>query len=135
MHKFTRSAQFAAWASISLISYLTLAHVGLVYSVYFKLSPLLLNIGMKKYVVVEHFAAFTLFGALFCSTYPKRTLMVFFVVFGSAIALELMQTLTPDRHATFVDAIEKLAGGACGIFVTKAALNFWQRPPVQLDAI
>jgi hypothetical protein len=58
--------------------------------------------------------------------------MVCCVVFGSAITLELMQTLTPDRHGTLLDALEKIAGGACGILIAKAVLNFWnQRRPVQ----
>ena len=61
--------------------------------------------------------------------------MVCCVVLGSAIALELMQTLTPDRHGTLLDAAEKIAGGACGILTAKALLNFWnQRRPFQSDA-
>jgi hypothetical protein len=127
MHYFTRLAQLAAWASLALLAYLTLAHVGVVYTIYFKLSPLFLNVGMKEYVAVEHFVAFGLFGILFCSAYPKRVILICFIVFGSAIALELMQTLTLDRHGTFLDALEKMAGGACGIFLTKTILNFWQR--------
>src|SRR6185312_2807987 len=119
-----RMAQVIAWSAIAVIAYLTLAHVGLIYSIYFKLSPLLLNIGVRKYAAVGHFVAFALLGTLFCCAYPKRVLMVCFVVFGSAIALELMQTMTPDRHGTLVDAVQKVAGGAFGIVAGRAVLIF-----------
>jgi VanZ family protein len=132
---FTRWAQLFAWASIAVIAYLTMTRVGLVYSIYYDLSPMLLHLGMKKFAVIEHFVAFALFGALLCAAYSKRVLMVCCIVFGSAITLELMQTLTPDRHGTLLDALEKIAGGGCGILIPKAVLNFWnQRRPVQSDA-
>jgi hypothetical protein len=130
---FSRLAQPVAWASIVFIAYITLAHVGLVYSIYSRAAPLLLNIGMRKYAAIEHFVAFGLFGALFCFAYPKRVLMVCFIVVGSAIALELMQMLTPDRHGTLLDALEKIAGGASGIFMTKTLINLWRRTNVQMD--
>jgi len=40
--------------------------------------------------------------------------------------LELTQTLTPDRHGTLIDALEKMAGGAIGIMLTKIAQRKWQ---------
>src|ERR1700761_9541048 len=129
---FSRLAQAIAWMTIATIAYLTLAHVGLVYSIYFKLSPWLLNIGMKQFAAIEHVVAFALLGAIFCCAYPKRVLMICFIVFGSAIALEVMQTMTPDRHGTLIDALQKISGGAFGILAAKAALNFWrQRKPAQ----
>jgi hypothetical protein len=131
--RYVRLTELAAGASIGLIAYLTLAEVGLVYSIYLRLAPWLLNIGIQKYVAAEHFFAFALFGALCCLAYPKRVGLICSIVFGSAIVLELMQTLTPDRHGTFLDAIEKVAGGASGIFITKALLGFRQRAPVQID--
>ena len=128
-----RCVQLAAWGAIAVIAYATLAHVSLVYLIYFKVAPWLLDIGMKRYFVLEPFGAFALLGVVFCFAYPKRLLMICFIVFGSAIALELMQTLTPDRHATILDVIEKLADGACGIFVARTMLN-WRRPSVRMDA-
>jgi VanZ family protein len=119
--------------AIAVFAYATLAHVSLVCLIYFKVAPWLLDIGMKRYFVLEHFGAFALLGVVFCFAYPKRLLMICFIVFGSAIALELMQTLTPDRHATILDVIEKLADGACGIFVARTMLN-WRRPSVRMDA-
>ena len=128
-----RLAQVIAWAAIAVIAYFTLAHVGLIYSIYFKLSPLLLNIGIRKYAAVEHFVAFAVLGALFCCAYPKRVWMICFIVFGSAIALELFQTMTPDRHGT--DALQKISGGAFEISAAKAILNSrHQRRPTQKNA-
>ena len=41
--------------------------------------------------------------------------MVGLIVIGSAVAFELLQTLTPDRHGTVVDATEKIVAGCAGI--------------------
>jgi VanZ family protein len=120
---FTRLAQLAAWLSTAIIVYLTMAHVGVVYSIYNKLAPWLMRPSTTNYVVFEHIIAFALFGAVFCITYPRRTFMVCCIVFVSIIALELMQTLTPDRHGTLSDALEKIVGGGCGIFIAKCVIN------------
>jgi hypothetical protein len=45
------------------------------------------------------------------------------IVLGSAVLLEMMQLLTPDRHGRIQDAIEKMAGGAAGIVVVRAILT------------
>ena len=44
------------------------------------------------------------------------------LVFGSAVILELLQIVTPDRDARIIDAVEKLAGGAAGIVAGNALL-------------
>jgi hypothetical protein len=132
---FSRLAQFIAWASIVFIAYATLTRVGFVYSIYFKLAPFLMHIGMRKYAAVEHFVAFAVFGALFSIAYPKRFVTICCVVFGSVIALELAQTITPDRHGTVIDAIQKVSGGACGILSAKFAIYFWhRRQPIHTKA-
>ena len=51
--------------------------------------------------------------------YPKRLLMVCCIVLGGAALLEIAQTLTPDRHGTLIDAVEKIVGGAVGIALVK----------------
>jgi uncharacterized membrane protein HdeD (DUF308 family) len=73
---------------------------------------------------LEHLAAFAFLGALFCLAYPRFTLLVCLIVVGSAVLLEIVQLLTPDRHGRIQDAIEKIAGGAAGIAVARATLNF-----------
>jgi hypothetical protein len=45
-------------------------------------------------------------------------------VLGGAITLELLQLVTPDRHARFHDAMEKVAGGAISITITRATVAF-----------
>jgi hypothetical protein len=41
------------------------------------------------------------------------------IVLGSAILLEFLQILLPDRDARIVDAIEKIAGGGTGVFAAQ----------------
>ena len=130
--QFTWLARLSAAALIGTIAYLTLARVGLVYSIYYRLAPLLLYIEISKYVAIEHFVAFAFFGALCCLGYPNRILLVFVLVFGSAISLELLQNLTPDRHGTLLDAAEKVAGGACGVLVSRTISKFWQLVRAQI---
>jgi VanZ family protein len=119
-----RLITLAAWASIIFIAYATLARVGFVYSIYYKLSPFLMRPEMKTFAHFEHIIAFAFVGALFSFSYPRRTLVVCCIVFGAAALLEALQTLTPDRHGTLIDAIEKMAGGAAGIFFARGILRF-----------
>jgi len=117
----------AAWVSVAILAYLTLTHVGFVYSIYFKLAPFLMNVNMKTYAHFEHVIAFAVFGALFAFAYPRRVVFVCCVVIITAVTLEYMQTLTPDRHGTLIDAWEKIVGGAFGICAVRASLHFWRR--------
>jgi VanZ family protein len=117
----------AAWVSIAILAYVTLTNVGLVYSIYFKLAPFLMHIKMKTYAHFEHVIAFAVIGALFAFAYPKRVVFVCCVVLTSAVTLEYLQTLAPDRHGRLIDALEKIVGGAFGICVALAALHFWPR--------
>jgi VanZ family protein len=48
------------------------------------------------------------------------------IVFGSAVLLEIMQLLTPDRHGRIQDATEKMVGGVVGILAGRAILYFEQ---------
>ena len=68
----------------------------------------------------EHVVAFAVLGALFALAYPRRPLLVCVIVTGAAAVLEIMQTLTPDRHGTLVDALEKMAGGLMGIVLIRS---------------
>jgi hypothetical protein len=117
----------AAWASVALLAYGTLTHVGFAYSIYYKLAPFLMRPAMRHYALVEHVVAFAIFGALFSFAYPKRIIFTCCIVFVSAVILEYLQTLTPDRHGTLLDASEKIVGGALGIFAAGAALRLWNR--------
>jgi hypothetical protein len=112
----------SAWASILALAFATLTHVGFMYSIYFKLAPLLMRPEMRFYAHFEHVIGFAVFGALFAFAYPRRVILVCSIVFITAVALEYLQTLTPDRHGRLVDAFEKVAGGALGILAAHAIL-------------
>jgi VanZ family protein len=63
----------------------------------------------------EHFAAFAFLGLAFGLAYPNRMFLVAAIILGSALGLEALQLLTPDRHGRLIDALVKAAGGICGI--------------------
>ena len=109
----------AAWIAIIVIAYATLTHVGFVYAIYFKLAPILMRPDMRMYAHFEHIIAFAVIGALFSFAYPRRILLVCCIVVGGAAVLEVLQTFTPDRHGTLVDAFEKMAGGGAGIMLAR----------------
>ncbi|MGV7217938.1 VanZ family protein [Bradyrhizobium sp. UFLA05-112] len=75
---------------------------------------------------LEHFAAFLLLGLVFALAYPNRPIRAVLIVVGSAILLEMLQLLTPDRHGRLMDAMTKVAGAASGIMLARVALNSWQ---------
>lgn len=123
--RFTRLAIAAAWIAVIAIAYATLTRVGFVYAIYFKLGPYLMRPAMQTYAHFEHVIAFAILGALFGFAYPRRLILVCCIVFGVAALLEILQTMTPDRHGTLIDALEKMAGGAAGIFFARAAQRLW----------
>ena len=69
-------------------------------------------------VILEHVGAFAVIGFLFYVTYTRTTL-VCLLVLGSAVILELLQLVVPDRDARVMDAVEKLIGGGIGIISAK----------------
>jgi VanZ family protein len=110
-----RLIMIAAWASVVVITFATLARVGVVYSVYEAVAPLVNQPSISSYVHCEHVLAFATVGLLFSLAYPRSIFLVCSFVFGTVALLEALQTMTPDRHGTLADAIEKMAGGAIGI--------------------
>jgi hypothetical protein len=100
----TKVFAFFAWGVLLLITYLTLA-----------------PIGMRPYtghVRMEHFLAFATLGLLFGLAYPRHILLVTVIVLGSCLALELFQFITPDRHGRWIDAAVKGVGGVSGILAS-----------------
>ena len=90
-----------AWASLAFIVFATLSPIGL--------RPHLAGPN------VERFGAFALAGLLFGLAYPKRLWLVLAFILGSAVGLEVLQHLTPDRHGEVRDAIIKCVGGTFGV--------------------
>jgi VanZ family protein len=120
MMQWHRILPIAAWVFLTFIAFATL-------SPYF-LRPELTKTEPGFVVLLEHVGAFGLLGLLFFISYPERPRTVGLVVFGSAIALELAQAFLPDRHARFVDALEKIVGGGAGIMLGVALLPVLTSP-------
>jgi VanZ like family len=121
----------AAWASLAVVAYATLSRAGLVYRLYFMFSPFLGHPSMRAYASAEHLFAYMIVGMLFSAIYPRSTLRICLFLFIAIACLEAMQSLTPDRHGTFRDAIEKMVGGATGVFLTRFGLQWirtWRTP-------
>ena len=97
-----------AWLALAFIAYATLSTIDA--------RPVIAELQF------EHFAAFALTGLAFGLAYPGRLFLVLVIVVGSALVLEALQLLTPDRHARILDALVKAAGGLCGIGVSRVAL-------------
>ena len=116
----------AAWASAAAVIYATLSKLELVYRLYYLLAPFLNYPSMQTYATIEHLTAYGVVGMLFCAVYPRSLLRVCFFLFLFIIGFEVLQTLTPDRHGTLHDAVEKMIGGATGAVLMTAALS-WKR--------
>lgn len=74
---------------------------------------------------LEHFAAFAAMGLAFALGAPRRTLLIATMMIASAVALESLQLLTPDRHGRVLDAVVKAAGGVCGAGVGRVGTQVW----------
>jgi VanZ family protein len=98
-----------AWSTLLFIAYATLSPIGL--------RPHLANVS------VERFGAFAAAGLLFGLAYPRRLWLVLATVLGSAVVLELLQRITPDRHGMVPDAEVKFIGGVVGVGLS-FALNY-----------
>jgi VanZ family protein len=100
-------AACAAWACLVFVIYASLVPL---YS-----RPVLTNTEPFSIVLLERIAAFAVLGFLFTISYPRRYSFIVVIVFGSAVVLEVLQILVPDRDARVLDAVEKLLGGGIGI--------------------
>lgn len=103
-----------AWASLAFITYASL-------------SPIHDRPQLSSSANIEHVAAFAFLGLAFCAAYRDRMTLVCSLVLGSAVVLELLQKLTPDRHARLLDASEKVVGGLLGILLASIALRLIER--------
>ena len=100
----------AGWLALALIAFATLSPIGTRPSL---ASPHL-----------EHFAAFALMGLAFALAYPNRVLLVVAIVLGTALGLEALQSLTPDRHARAADALVKALGGIHALLTADQRAKF-----------
>jgi VanZ family protein len=103
-------ATITAWACLLFVASVTLSPI--------YLRPRLTETESTLIVVLEHVGAFAVIGFLFSVTYT-RTTFVCLLVLASAVILELLQLVVPDRDARVIDAVEKLIGGGVGIIAGK----------------
>jgi VanZ family protein len=107
---FHKLVSVTAWACLVFVAFATLSPA--------YLRPRLMETEPALIVILEHFGAFAVMGFLFSVAY-SRTTLVCLLVLGSAIILELLQLVAPDRDARVIDAVEKLIGGGVGIIAAK----------------
>ena len=115
-----RAFVIAAWTVAAAVAYGTVAPVRVPYAIYFKLAPWLGHPSFHKFAAIEHVTVFALLGALIAFAFPNRIIIVCCIIVFSVVLLECLQTLTPDRHGTIVDACEKIGGGLLGVFAAHA---------------
>jgi VanZ family protein len=99
-----------AWACLLFVASATLSPA--------YLRPRLTETEPALIVIFEHVGAFAVMGLLFSVAY-SRTTLVCLVVLGSAVILEVLQLVVPDRDARVIDAVEKLIGGGVGIIAAR----------------
>jgi VanZ family protein len=106
----------AAWTSLAFIAYATLSPMNE--------RP---EFDTDLFAHLDQYLAFAVAGGLFGLAYPRQTFFVCILVLGSAVILELLQLLTPDRHARVMDAVRKIIGGAIGIAFAHLAILLYRR--------
>ena len=98
----TRKYQIAAWTAFAAIVFVTV-------------SPIEMRPGDIFSVDVDRALAFGLLSSMFMVAYPRHALFVGGFVVLSAGAIELLQALSPTRHARLDDAVIKAAGALGGM--------------------
>lgn len=104
----TRLIRVAAWLSLAAIIFVTV-------------SP----IGLRPHDVlpvdVDRALAFVVMACLFVLAYPRSWVIVAVALILGAAGIELMQELSPTRHARIDDALVKASGAAIGVILGWAA--------------
>ncbi len=63
----------------------------------------------------EHALAFSLLGAAFALAYPRHRSLVAIILVGSTAVFEILQLLTPERHARLKDFLVDATAALLGI--------------------
>jgi hypothetical protein len=104
---FQRCVAILAWLALGFIVFVTLSPIGL--------RP---TLGHDP--IYERIAAYAFLGLLFGLAYPNRLWITLSLIVGTAIILEGLQNLTPDRHGHLRDLVEKVSGSGLGVTVANA---------------
>jgi hypothetical protein len=100
----TKIARAAAWLAFAAILFVTV-------------SPIELRPHDLLPVDVDRALAFTVLAGLFVVAYPGQWIWVGIAVIAGAGGIELLQELSPTRHAHVDDAMVKAGGAAIGIVI------------------
>lgn len=106
----SRLLKSAAWLSLLAILFVTIC-------------PIDLRPHTMTEVGIDRAGAFAAMALLFTSAYPRQWLAIAVLLALSAFGLELLQELSPTRHARFDDALVKAAGALFGVAVAHALLR------------
>lgn len=99
---YRNTLRVGAWVALAVIVFSTLAPIDL--------RP---HSGLP--VQLERLLAFVVAGFLMALAYPRHIIVCAVLVLGAAVALEVMQLVTPSRHGRGIDLVVKLLGGSGGI--------------------
>ena len=110
IHVLHKLVSMSAWACLLFVASVTLSPA--------YLRPRLMETETALIVSLEHVGAFAVIGFLFSVAF-SRTTLVCILVLGSAVILELLQLVVPDRDARVIDAVQKLIGGGAGIIAAR----------------
>ncbi len=99
--------KIAAWAILAGIIVVTVSPIGW-------------RPGDVLPVDMDRALAFMLVTALFVVAYPRHFIVCAVLLVVGAAAMELLQLLSPTRHAHFDDAAVKAAGAALGALFGRA---------------
>lgn len=100
----TAKYQVAAWSAFAAIVFVTV-------------SPIEMRPGDMFSVDVDRALAFGLLSSMFMVAYPRQSLLVGGFIVLSAGGSELLQALSPTRHARIDDAVVKTVGAVGGMAV------------------
>jgi len=103
-----RLLKSAAWLSLFAIAFVTVC-------------PIDLRPETMTEVGIDRAGAFAVMALLFTSAYPRRWKTIAVLLIAAAFGLELLQELSPTRHARFDDALVKAAGALFGAVAAHAA--------------
>lgn len=104
-------------APMSLVKYRITAWTVFAAIVFVTVSPIEMRPGDIFSVDIDRALAFGLLSSVFLIAYPRQVLLVGSLVTLSAGGIELLQALSPTRHARVDDAIIKGIGAVGGIML------------------
>jgi hypothetical protein len=109
-----RAVQLSAWGTLAAIVFVTVAPIGL------RPADILP-------VDIDRALAFALLAALFTAAYPRHWRGIGLVLVLAAFGIELLQELSPTRHARIDDAAVKAMGALAGMLAGRMVSRLHSR--------